>query len=51
MQVTPQSLCFVLAIVLFAVAAFWTPPPIPPNRPVNLVAAGLALLALGFLLG
>ena len=48
MVITARFLCLVLAMLLFAVAAFWTP---PTSRPVNLVSAGLALLALSFLLG
>ena len=46
--VTPGRLCLALALVCFTVATFWRP---PQTSPFNLVAAGLALLALGLLLG
>ena len=46
--VTPGRLCLALALVVFAVAAFYRP---ANPAPFNLVAAGLALLALGLLLG
>jgi hypothetical protein len=48
MDITPARLCLFLALVLFAIAAFWRP---PTTSPFNMVAAGLALLALGLLLG
>lgn len=41
---TPQILCWIVALVLFAIATFWTPPRF------SLVAAGLAFLTTGFLL-
>jgi hypothetical protein len=44
--ITPKFLCLVLAIICFAVSAFWRP---PQTSPVNLVAAGLALVALALL--
>jgi hypothetical protein len=46
MAISPRMLCLILAIVLFAVAAFWRP---PQSNPVNLVAAGLGLVALALL--
>jgi hypothetical protein len=46
MAITPRMLCLLVAILLFAVAAFWS----PPGRPVNLVAAGLGFVALALLL-
>jgi hypothetical protein len=45
--ITPRFLCLCIAILLFAVAAFWTP---PSTRPFNLVAAGLGFVALALLL-
>ena len=48
MEITPRTLCLVVAIVLFAVAAFWRP---AQPSPVNTMAAGLAFLALAFLVG
>ena len=47
MDITPSRLCLVLAMLVFAVAAFWRP---PNPAPFNMVAAGLALLALALLL-
>lgn len=40
-----KLLCLVIAAVLFAVAALWTPPA-PPR--FNLIAAGLTFLTLSF---
>jgi hypothetical protein len=47
MAMTPRMLSLIVAILLFAVAAFWTP---PATRPFNLVAAGLGFVALALLL-
>jgi hypothetical protein len=44
---TPKMLALIVAVLLFAVAAFWTP---PSTRPFNLVAAGLGFVALALLL-
>jgi hypothetical protein len=41
-----QMLCWVIALVLFAVAAFWS----PPVRP-QLGWLGAAFLTLGFIVG
>ena len=46
MSITPRLLCLLIATIVFAVAALWTPPA-PPR--LNLVAAGLTFLALAFL--
>jgi hypothetical protein len=46
MTVTPRTLCLWLALLVFAVATFWSPPA-PPR--FHLVAAGLGLLTLSFL--
>lgn len=46
MVLSLRVLCLVVATVLFAVAALWTPAA-PPR--LNLVAAGLTFLALAFL--
>jgi hypothetical protein len=46
-SVTPKTLCFIIAAVLFAAAALWVPSG-PPR--LNLVPAGLTFLALGLLL-
>jgi hypothetical protein len=48
LEVTARTICLILALACFAIAAFWTP---PASRPFNLVAAGLALMTLAFLLG
>ena len=42
----PRLLCLLIATIIFAVAALWSPPA-PPR--LNLVAAGLTFLALAFL--
>jgi hypothetical protein len=47
MNVTPRSLCLLVAAVIFAAAALWVPSA-PPR--LNLVPAGLTFLALAFLL-
>lgn len=47
MELTLRVVCLLVATVLFAVAALWTPPA-PPR--LNLVAAGLTFLALAQLL-
>jgi hypothetical protein len=47
MAITPRMLCLILAVLLFAIASFWSP---PSTRPVNLVAAGLGFIALALLL-
>ena len=44
--VTIHLLCLVIAAVLFAVAAIWSPPA-PPK--FNLMAAGLTFFALAFI--
>lgn len=41
-----QIVCWIVAIVLFAIATFWNPQ--PPR--FSLVSAGLAFLTLGFLI-
>jgi uncharacterized membrane protein YhhN len=48
MAITPKTLFFIIAAVLFAVAALYAPPQ-PPR--VNLIAAGLCFLALAHLFG
>jgi len=47
MAITPRMLALLVAILLFAIAAFWTP---PSTRPFNLVAAGLGFVAVALLL-
>jgi len=47
MAITPRMLALLVAILLFAVAAFWSP---PATRPFNLVAAGLGFVAVALLL-
>ena len=46
MTISPRLLCFLIAAVVFAIAAFWASPP-----RVNLLAAGLFFFVLGFLFG
>jgi hypothetical protein len=46
MEIGPRHICLLVAAVLFAVAAVWSPP--APSR-FNLLAAGLFFLALAFL--
>jgi hypothetical protein len=47
-NVTPRTLCLVVAAVIFAAAALWR----PPNPPaLNLVPAGLTFLALALIFG
>lgn len=48
-EITPRTLCFALALVCFAVAFFMSLRN-PPAPRYDLVAAGLALVALGLLL-
>lgn len=43
MELTLRVVCLLVAVVLFAVAALWTPPS-PPR--LNLMAAGLTFFAL-----
>lgn len=50
MDITPRLLCLVLALVCFAVAFFLSVRE-PPAVRYDLVAAGLALLTLGLILG
>lgn len=45
MTLTIGSLMFLVALIIFVVAALWTPPR------GNLLAAGLAFLAAGLLVG
>jgi hypothetical protein len=47
MDVTPRAVALLLAALLFAVAAFWTPPPSPR---ISLQALGLFLVAVALLL-
>ena len=47
MDVTPRAVAWLLAALLFAVGAFWTPPPSPR---VSLTSMGLFLLVVGLLL-
>lgn len=46
MAITPRVLCLLLALVCFAVATFYAPPP-----RFSLLGAGLALFVLSFLVG
>jgi hypothetical protein len=43
---TPRLLCLVIAAILFAVAALWSP---PTTSRFSLVPAGLTFFALAFL--
>jgi hypothetical protein len=46
-EITPRTLCLVLAVICFAAATLW----VPPNPPrFSLLPAGLTFLALAFLL-
>jgi hypothetical protein len=47
MALTARTVCLMLAAALFAVSAFWTPPPSPR---VGLTALGLFLVAVALLL-
>jgi hypothetical protein len=44
---TARSVCLMLAALLFAVSAFWTPPPSPR---IGLQSLGLFLVAVALLL-
>jgi hypothetical protein len=46
MDIGPRHICLIVAAVLFAVGAVWSPPS-PPR--FNLLAAGLFFLAIAFL--
>ena len=47
MDITPHTLALLLAALLFAVSAFWSPPA-PPR--VSLVSLGLFMVAVALLL-
>lgn len=47
MALTPRTLALLLAAFLFAISAFWQPPPSPR---ISLVSLGLFLLAVALLL-
>ena len=47
MDITPRTLALLLACFVFAVSAFWTPPPSPR---ISLVSLGLFLVAVALLL-
>jgi hypothetical protein len=47
MDVTARAIAWLLACLIFAVSAFWTPPPSPR---ISLQSLGLFLLVVGLLL-
>jgi hypothetical protein len=47
MALTPRAVALLLAALLFAVAAFWSPPPSPR---ISLQSLGLFLVSVGLLL-
>lgn len=47
MDITPRTLALLLAAMLFAANAFWTPPPSPR---ISLQSLGLFLVAVALLL-